>query len=85
MNKQTSQSVTPIMFYNKGPRKVKLNIHPEYLFISFLVTKFLMRKFFHIPSSSIFSMTEVWTFSPLAFCTQYIAFFSSVGTVELFL
>lgn len=56
MDKGMNQSVTPIMFYSEGPRKGRLNTiehYPENLLINFLVTKFFMRKFFHIPSSSI--------------------------------
>lgn len=53
MDKGMNQSVTPIMFYSEGPSKGRLNTDPENLLINFLVTKFFMRKFFHIPSSSI--------------------------------
>ena len=63
MDKRMTQSVTPTMFYSEGPSKGRLNTDPAYLLINFLETRFFMRKFFHIPSSSI----SLWLNSKLFF------------------
>ena len=63
MDKRMTQSVTPPMFYSEGPSKGRLNTDPAYLLINFLETRFFMRKFFHIPSSSI----SLWLNSKLFF------------------